>query len=226
MSRPSFWSRLFGRRSPAPPEVPAPAPAPGPATAKAAPHTPHKQLRSERREQLFALVRENMMRAGVLSGAYKFKVLTLDSSGQSFIVMIDIQSGSMNHDAATLARLESSLQSLSQDRLGIGVKNVYWRVLENVGASPETAAPPIAATPSPAATATARQAPAPARHPMDTITAEELLASRSSPPASAPADANGPRRWSGPDFAPTQPMDPSGGSDFGPLSETQPGRLE
>ena len=220
MSRPSFWSRLFGSRSPAPPPAPAPVSVPSPAPTR--PVTAHKQLRSERREQLFALVRENMIRAGVLSSAYKFKVLTLDSSGQNFIVMIDVQSGSMNHDAATLARLESSLQTLSQERLGIGVKNVYWRVLEDVGSGDATHGSAVT-TPSAPAPARAPQ-PQPPRHPLDTITADELLAARAGAAGAGTAE---PKRWSGPDFAPTQPMDsPPGSSDFGPLSETQPGRLE
>ena len=36
------------------------------------------------------MVREAMVRVGILSAGYKFKVLSLDSSGQRFVVMVDL----------------------------------------------------------------------------------------------------------------------------------------
>jgi hypothetical protein len=44
----------------------------------------------ERREMLYAVVREAMVRAGVLSSTYKFKVLSLDPRGRQFMVMVDL----------------------------------------------------------------------------------------------------------------------------------------
>ena len=46
-----------------------------------------KHERMMRRELLYAVVRESMVRAGVLSSSYKFKVLSLDPRGQQFLVI-------------------------------------------------------------------------------------------------------------------------------------------
>ena len=46
-----------------------------------------------RRELLYAVVREAMVRAGVLSSSYKFKVLSLDPRGRQFLVMVDLAHG-------------------------------------------------------------------------------------------------------------------------------------
>ena len=43
-----------------------------------------------RREMLYVVIRESMMRAGILSAAYKFKVLSLDRKGRRFLVMMDV----------------------------------------------------------------------------------------------------------------------------------------
>ena len=49
-----------------------------------------KNDRVQRRELLYAVVRDAMVRAGVLSASYKFKVLSLDQRGRQFLVMIDV----------------------------------------------------------------------------------------------------------------------------------------
>jgi hypothetical protein len=49
-----------------------------------------KGERMARRELLYTVVREAMMRAGVLSASYKFKVLSLDGRGRQFLVMVDL----------------------------------------------------------------------------------------------------------------------------------------
>src|SRR5438105_11544561 len=49
-----------------------------------------KGERMARRELLYVVVREAMVRAGVLSASYKFKVLSLDGRGRQFLVMIDL----------------------------------------------------------------------------------------------------------------------------------------
>ena len=46
--------------------------------------------RLERRELLYAVVRESMTSAGVLSSGYKFKVLSLDSRGVQYLIMMDL----------------------------------------------------------------------------------------------------------------------------------------
>ena len=47
-----------------------------------------KQERMERRELLYAVVREAMVRAGVLTSSYKFKVLSLDPHGKQYICLL------------------------------------------------------------------------------------------------------------------------------------------
>lgn len=49
-----------------------------------------RRERSARREQLYVIVREAMVRVGILSAGYKFKVLSLDNVGQRFVVMVDL----------------------------------------------------------------------------------------------------------------------------------------
>ncbi|MBP7573686.1 MAG: hypothetical protein KA777_06885, partial [Rhodoferax sp.] len=49
-----------------------------------------KTERLERRELLYNVVRECMMRAGVLSASYKFKVLSLDPRGRQYLIMMDL----------------------------------------------------------------------------------------------------------------------------------------
>ena len=53
-----------------------------------------------RRELLYAVVRDAMTRAGVLSAGYKFKVLSLDARGRQFLVMVDL---ARNHGGETSA---------------------------------------------------------------------------------------------------------------------------
>ena len=52
-----------------------------------------KAERMERRELLYTVVRDAMSRAGVLSSSYKFKVLSLDTHGRQFLVMVDLAYG-------------------------------------------------------------------------------------------------------------------------------------
>lgn len=210
-----LWQRLFGR-------------SPRPATAAhTAPATPLKQQRAANRELLFGVVRENMIRAGVLSSTYKFKVLTLDPAGQQFIVMIDWQEGASRIDGATHTDLEKGLQQLSQERLGLTVKAVYWR---HAGA----AIAPQAATPAAAPAHACAQAPAaPARvSDPDAVSEDELAAFRAALRASPGADRSAAgratpssARGKPADFQPTVITEDAPSTDFGSLSETQYGPL-
>ena len=49
-----------------------------------------KGERLERRELLYTVVRESLTAAGILSASYKFKVLSLDSRGRQYLIMMDI----------------------------------------------------------------------------------------------------------------------------------------
>ena len=90
-----------------------------------------KQERTERREQLYAVVREAMVRAGVLSSSYKFKVLSLDPRGRQFMVMVDLAEGAAS-DTSRLAEIEAMVAQSAKARYDIVVGAVYWRANEHV----------------------------------------------------------------------------------------------
>ena len=192
-----------------------------------------RQQRAGRREQLFALVRENMIRMGVLSSHYKFKVLTLDPAGEQFIVMVDWQPGALGADPTFEKQFEAGLQHLLVERQqGFKVKAVYWR--GHVEASVATSLPPVRA---PRAATPASPAPvAPALHREEQVSEDELkalqAALREAGASAAPAPgARTPRRspppalQDTPDFEPTINTEGQPGTEFGALSETQYGKL-
>ncbi|MEJ8835603.1 hypothetical protein [Ramlibacter sp. AN1133] len=102
---------------------PAPQPAPG--------HGTRKQERLVHREQLYAVVREAMVRAGVLSSSYKFKVLSLDTHGKQFMVMVDLAQGAVNH-TPRMAEIEAMIAQSARAKHDILVPAVYWRASEHV----------------------------------------------------------------------------------------------
>lgn len=92
-----------------------------------------KSERLERRELLYAVVRDCMIRAGVLSSSYKFKVLSLDSRGRQYLIMMDL---ARQHAGETgrLAEIEGLIAHHAKTRHDIVVTAVYWRVNEHVTA--------------------------------------------------------------------------------------------
>ena len=90
-----------------------------------------KSDRAARRELLYAVVREAMVRAGVLSASYKFKVLSLDAEGRQFLIMVDLARGA-GGDAANLAEIEALIAQSAKARHDMLVTAVYWRVNEHV----------------------------------------------------------------------------------------------
>jgi hypothetical protein len=86
-----------------------------------------KSDRAARRELLYAVVREAMVRAGVLSASYKFKVLSLDAEGHQFLIMVDLEHGA-GGDAAHLAEIEALIAQAAKARHNMQVTAVYWRV--------------------------------------------------------------------------------------------------
>lgn len=90
-----------------------------------------KSERMARRELLYVVVREAMMRVGVLSSSYKFKVLSLDARGRQFLVMMDV-SVEFGNDAARLSEIEALIAQGAKARHDIVVTAVYWRVNEYV----------------------------------------------------------------------------------------------
>ena len=90
-----------------------------------------KHERLERRELLYAVVREAMVRAGVLSSSYKFKVLSLDQRGRQFLVMVDLAEGAAS-DTRRLSEIEAMVAQSAKARYDILVSAVYWRAHEHV----------------------------------------------------------------------------------------------
>jgi hypothetical protein len=90
-----------------------------------------KQERMARRELLYAVVRESMVRAGVLTSSYKFKVLSLDTRGRQFLVMVDLAQGA-SRETARLAEIEALIAQSAKARYDILVTAVYWRMNEHV----------------------------------------------------------------------------------------------
>ena len=110
---------------------PVPAMDPSPPARKPA-RDPDAQLvdrrvkRHGRREQLYVAIRETMIRSGVLSSSYKFKVLSLDQRGDQFLVMMEMASG-LGHQADKLAEIETLMIGTAKSLFNIYVTSVYWR---------------------------------------------------------------------------------------------------
>jgi hypothetical protein len=96
-----------------------------------------EQRRSERnakRELLFQVVRESMVRVGVLSSAFTFKVLSLDQRGRSFLVMIEL-SAEFSGEVEKLAEIENMIAQTARHRFDIIVQAVYWRYFNGASAA-------------------------------------------------------------------------------------------
>lgn len=92
-----------------------------------------KTERHERRELLYKVVRDSMIRAGVLVASYKFKVLSLDAHGRQYLIMMDL-SHRVAGDTACLAEIEAMMIQAAKGRHDILVSAVYWRVNEHATA--------------------------------------------------------------------------------------------
>ena len=139
-----------------------------------------KNERMERRELLYTVVRDAMVRAGVLSASYKFKVLSLDQRGRQFLVMMDL-AREYGGETVRLSEIEALIAQTAKTRYDILVTAVYWRINDHVavgipqkgvapqGASlqaaptlPRRPAPVVAPAPAPVAAPTRPAAPLPA----------------------------------------------------------------
>lgn len=162
-----------------------------------------KNERMERRELLYTVVRDAMVRAGVLSASYKFKVLSLDQRGRQFLVMMDL-AREYGGETVRLSEIEALIAQTAKTRYDILVTAVYWRINDHVavgipqkGVAPQgaslQAAPPLARRPLPAAaTAPAPLAAAPARPVAAAPAAAATAAAPSTtlrPPVAAPVAA-------------------------------------
>lgn len=118
---------------------------------RAADGNSRKAERLERRELLYGVVRDCMNAAGVLSSAYKFKVLSLDSGGRKYLIMMDLPREHMA-EPSRFAEIEGAIARSAKERYEILVTAVYWRVNEMVtaGAQPQAEEAPPVEAPMPA----------------------------------------------------------------------------
>ena len=117
-------------------------PKPRTAVPAVGPHSQRRNERLERREMLYAIVRECMTQAGVLSSQYKFKVLSLDSRGREYLVMVDLPRDTPN-ESDHLAEIERLIARNAKSRHDIVVTAVYWRVAEQVTVDVAAVAHPV-----------------------------------------------------------------------------------
>jgi hypothetical protein len=89
----------------------------------------------QRRELLYGIVRECMTASGMLSSTYKFKVLSLDSSGRQYLIMIDVPRQYMT-DPEHFVNMEGAIARSAKERFEMLVTAVYWRVNDMVSARP------------------------------------------------------------------------------------------
>ncbi len=90
-----------------------------------------KTARYMRRELLYGIVRESMIRAGVLSAGYKFKALALDPRGLQFIVMVDL-AVEFGGSSERWSEIESMITQSAKVRHGVVVSSVYWRLTDQL----------------------------------------------------------------------------------------------
>jgi hypothetical protein len=89
--------------------------------------SPRRGRRLLRREQLFSVVRESLIRAGVLSSSYEFKVLALDSNGDAFLVLVDLALPGDVMPDEYLLEIERWIQNSARTRHSMRIPSVYWR---------------------------------------------------------------------------------------------------
>jgi hypothetical protein len=147
-----------------------------------------KSERLERREMLYAIVRECMTRAGVLSASYKFKVLSLDSRGRQYLIMMDLPHEHAGN-TTRLAEIEGLIANAAKTNHDILVTAVYWRVNEHVtaGLTRPSAKPAETAAP----TSASRADPVPAVKPLfEPLQDDEVVAFKRALASGAPASAS------------------------------------
>jgi hypothetical protein len=167
-----------------------------------------KNERSRLRELLYKVVRESMVRVGVLSSSFKFKVLATDPRGRKFIVMMDL-SRDFGSEISQLAEIENLICQAAKARYNIVVSAVYWRA-EDVTAANQpgdaSAGPKYRATLPAASEAVAESAsltPPPANRPaFEPVLAAEISALKQALAAGASPAAAGAQAQAGDPHAP------------------------
>lgn len=192
--------------------------------------SPRRGRRILRREQLFSVVRESLIRAGVLSTSYEFKVLTLDANGDSFLVLVDLALPATAMPDEYLLEIERWIQQSGRTRHEMEVRSVYWRrkaVPDQVGmalkaaVAAQTRRDPVPSRPMPLPSATAIPRPAMSASdaPVQAVGDDEVQAFRQALQAKPQAPYRTPAE------AQAQLPVPESHSDFAALSETQYGKF-
>ena len=170
-----------------------------------------KNERMERRELLYTVVRDAMVRAGVLSASYKFKVLSLDQRGRQFLVMMDL-AREYGGETVRLSEIEALIAQTAKTRYDILVTAVYWRINDHVavgipqkGVAPQGAALPVLA--APVAAAPVRKPPVAAPAPV-VAPANPIFPIASAPAPTAAPVAAAPQRPASPPLVAAAPSRP------------------
>lgn len=145
-----------------------------------------RKEREQRRETLFGVVRECISTNKLFEQGYKFKVLSIDSHGRQFIVLIDLSVASIQDKGPSgLLMIEERIARAALEK-NISVQAVYWRYFAHSLASTTRRAASPSAQPE-----QAPQAVAPAQ-PQAAVTPAAHAAGAAAPaqpPAFPPAAA-------------------------------------
>jgi len=183
--------------------------------------SPRRGRRLLRREQLFGVVRESLIRGGVLSTSYSFKVLNLDANGDTFIALVDLALPAQAMPDEFLLEIERWIQQSAKSRHAMDVRGVYWRrkaTPEQVGQALRAAVPAQTRREAPD-TSIPRPSVSASRAPAQAVSEDEVRAFREAITSLPAATMRHPKE-------PQLPMPtPEAVSDFAALSDTQHGKL-
>lgn len=108
------------------------------ATPSPKPKAIRQSRRNDRREQLCAIVREEMARDSGPPTDYAFKVLALDQRGDQFLVLVNLSAPL----TARQSEIEARIMRAAHARLNMRIQAVYWRTAIPVATPPVKAAQP------------------------------------------------------------------------------------
>lgn len=129
----SIFDFFHKKAAPAATEPDSNAPASSSPASASAQASSRRSERHNHRDLLYSTIRDVMIRAGVLAASYKFKVLSLDSRGRQYLIMMDLLRPSAQ-DAVHLNHIDTLITETAKNRHDITVVGVYWRMNEPRGA--------------------------------------------------------------------------------------------
>lgn len=108
-----------------------------------------RKEREQRRETLFGVVRDCISNNKLFEQGYKFKVLSIDSHGRQFIVLIDLSVASIQDKGPSgLLMIEERIARAALQK-SISVQAVYWRYFaHSLTATTRRTPPPPRETPA------------------------------------------------------------------------------